>query len=157
MLLTHVDVGCGLNVLSLPPFTSLAQLQRGAQEELSVEKTAAAIMAKFEPMWTVFSQNPGSLAPFMDLCLERWLYSLLVSPRYFASLWETHLFGRDQLVTLTTTTPHTAVRIVGIIHDHGLLRTTQIDLVGHQNTLTCYRMEIVLILWRVLSRRRVES
>lgn len=30
---------------------------------------------------------------------------------------------RDQLVTLTTTTPHTAVRIVGITPDYGLLRT----------------------------------
>ena len=48
----------------------------------------------------------------------------LVSPYYFASLWEAHLYCRDQLVTLTTTTPHTAVRIVGITHDHGLLRTT---------------------------------
>ena len=49
----------------------------------------------------------------------------LVSPRYFSSLWETYLlFHRDQPVTLTTTTPHTAVRIVGITHDHGLLRTT---------------------------------
>ena len=79
VLLTHVDAGYGLNVLSLPPFTSLAQLQRGAQEQLSVEKTAAAIMAKFEPMWTIFSQNFGSLAPFMDLCLERWLYSLVLA------------------------------------------------------------------------------
>ena len=48
----------------------------------------------------------------------------LVSLYYFASLWEAHLYCRDQLVTLTTTTPHTAVRIVGITHDHGLLRTT---------------------------------
>jgi len=100
-----IVVGCGLNVLSLPPLTSLAQLQRGAQEKLSVEKTAATIMAKFEPMWAVFSQNSGSFAPFMDLYLKRWLHS-------------------DQLVTLTTMTPHTAVRIVGITHDHGLLRTT---------------------------------
>ncbi|KIM41443.1 hypothetical protein M413DRAFT_445443 [Hebeloma cylindrosporum] len=100
-----IVVGCGLNVLNLPPITSLAQLQPGARERLSVEKTAAAIMAKFEPMWTVFTQNSGSFAPFMDLYLKRWLHS-------------------DQLVTLTTTTPHTAVRIVGITHDHGLLRTT---------------------------------
>jgi biotin--protein ligase len=72
-----MHAGCGLNVLNLPPITSLAQLQRGAQERLSVEKTAAAIMAKFEPMWTVFTQNSGSFAPFMDLYLERWLHSLV--------------------------------------------------------------------------------
>lgn len=32
-------------------------------------------------------------------------------------------FESDQLVTLTTTTPHRAVRITGITPDHGLLRT----------------------------------
>ncbi len=30
---------------------------------------------------------------------------------------------RDQLVTLTTVEPPVTVRIVGITHDHGLLRT----------------------------------
>ncbi len=29
----------------------------------------------------------------------------------------------DQIVTLTSTTPHRRVRIVGITSDHGLLRT----------------------------------
>jgi hypothetical protein len=32
-------------------------------------------------------------------------------------------FDRDQVVTLTTTTPHRQVRVVGITKDHGLLRT----------------------------------
>lgn len=47
-------------------------------------------------------------------------------------IWSSHLriiyfisfyFNRDQLVTLTTTTPHRQVRIIGITEDHGLLRT----------------------------------
>ena len=79
VLLTHADKGCGLNVLNLPPMTSLSQLQRRGQEKLSMEKTAAAIMTKFEPMWTVFTQNSGSFAPFMDLYLKRWLHSLVLA------------------------------------------------------------------------------
>jgi len=119
----HTDVGCGLNILNLPPITSLAQLQPGAQAKLSVEKTAAIIMTKFESMWTIFAQNSGSFAPFMELYLKRWLHSLV--PAILPLLRQSHLLARrDQLVTLTTTTPHTAVRIVGITHDHGLLRTT---------------------------------
>jgi len=58
----------------------------------------------------------------MDLYLKRWLHSLVftIFLRFGKlTLW----FRRDQLVTLTTTIPHTAVRIVGITHDHGLLRT----------------------------------
>lgn len=36
----------------------------------------------------------------------------------------THLsMYRDQLVTITSTMPHRAVRIVGITEEHGLLRT----------------------------------
>jgi len=49
----------------------------------------------------------------------------LVSSRYFSLSWETHpLFCSGHLITLTTTTPHTSVRIVGITHDQGFLRTT---------------------------------
>ena len=36
----------------------------------------------------------------------------------------------DQEVTLTTTTPHTPVRIVGITPEHGLLRTTPVSWSG---------------------------
>ncbi|KAF8153045.1 hypothetical protein B0H34DRAFT_800303 [Crassisporium funariophilum] len=99
-----IVVGCGLNVLNPPPITSLSQLQSEKREKLSMECTAAAIMTKFESMWGTFIQGKGSFAPFMDLYLKRWLHS-------------------DQLVTLTTTTPHTMVRITGITPDHGLLRT----------------------------------
>ncbi|KDR77138.1 hypothetical protein GALMADRAFT_246358 [Galerina marginata CBS 339.88] len=99
-----IVIGSGLNVLNVPPITSLSQLQPAVATKLSMERTAAAIMAKFEPMWTTFIQERGSFEPFMDLYLQRWLHS-------------------DQLVTLTTTTPHIAVRIAGITPDHGLLRT----------------------------------
>lgn len=100
-----VVIGCGLNILNPPPITSISQLlPHGRKDSLSIENTAAAIMATFESMWSIFIQNRGSFEPFMDLYLERWLHS-------------------DQLVTLTTTTPHSLVRITGITPDHGLLRT----------------------------------
>ncbi|KAF8888834.1 hypothetical protein BD779DRAFT_1439855 [Infundibulicybe gibba] len=98
-----IVIGCGLNILNPPPVASLAQLLF-TETDLSLELTAAAILAKFEPMWAQFIQGNGSFAPFMASYLERWLHS-------------------DQQVTLTTTTPHTKVRIVGITPDHGLLRT----------------------------------
>ncbi|KAK7440249.1 biotin holocarboxylase synthetase [Stygiomarasmius scandens] len=69
-----------------------------------MEKTAAAIMCKFEKMWHTFVEGRGSFAPFIDLYLERWLHS-------------------DQLVLLTTFNPPKSVRICGITLDHGLLRT----------------------------------
>ncbi|PPQ77939.1 hypothetical protein CVT25_015414 [Psilocybe cyanescens] len=99
-----IVIGCGLNVLNLPPITSLSQLHPSARASLSMERTAAMIMSKFESMWTTFVKERGSFQSFNDLYLARWLHS-------------------DQLVTLTTTTPHTAVRIVGITPDYGLLRT----------------------------------
>ncbi|CAA7266210.1 unnamed protein product [Cyclocybe aegerita] len=98
-----IVIGCGLNVLNQPPITSLAQLHPGAKEKLSIEKTAAVIMAKFESMWNVFLRE-CSFEPLLDLYLKRWLHS-------------------DQVVTLTTTTPHIKVRITGITLDYGLLRT----------------------------------
>ncbi|OCH92771.1 class II aaRS and biotin synthetase [Obba rivulosa] len=101
----EVIIGCGLNVLNPPPTTSLQQLvPPDVDIRLSMERTAAVIMAKFEEMWNTFLINRGSFAPFMDLYLERWLHS-------------------DQLVTLTTTNPPQQVRVVGITPNHGLLRT----------------------------------
>ncbi|KAI0753256.1 hypothetical protein C8Q80DRAFT_1217458 [Daedaleopsis nitida] len=99
-----IVVGCGLNVLSAPPITSLAQLLPASAPRPTLERTLAAVMARFERMWAEFVRGRGSFAPFMDLYLERWLHS-------------------DQLVTLTTLTPPREVRIVGITPDHGLLRT----------------------------------
>ncbi|THH27195.1 hypothetical protein EUX98_g6992 [Antrodiella citrinella] len=100
---TTIVIGCGINVLNAPPIASLSQLGT-PQQPLSMERTAAVIMVTFEPMWNTFLAERGSFSPFMDLYLERWLHS-------------------DQRVTITSTTPHRAVRIVGITEDHGLLRT----------------------------------
>ncbi|KAI0654143.1 class II aaRS and biotin synthetase [Cubamyces menziesii] len=98
-------IGCGLNVLNPPPIPSLVQLlQPGSEQHPTMERTLAAIMAHFEPMWKTFVAARGSFEPFMDLYLDRWLHS-------------------DQLVTLTTVTPPRKVRIVGITPEHGLLRT----------------------------------
>jgi len=100
-----IVIGSGLNVLNPPPITSLSQLLPPDDDHhLSMERTAAAILVKFERMWSVFVQGRGSFEPFMDLYLQRWMHS-------------------DQLVTLTTTVPHQQVRITGITPDHGLLRT----------------------------------
>ncbi|KAJ7792651.1 class II aaRS and biotin synthetase [Mycena olivaceomarginata] len=100
-----IVIGSGLNVLNPPPITSLSQLLPPDDDHhLSMERTAAAILAKFDRMWSVFVQGRGSFEPFMDLYLRRWMHS-------------------DQLVTLTTSVPHQQVRIMGITPDHGLLRT----------------------------------
>ncbi|KAJ7672565.1 class II aaRS and biotin synthetase [Mycena polygramma] len=100
-----IVIGSGLNVLNPPPITSLSQLlPPDDNRQLSMERTAAAILVKFEKMWSVFVKGKGSFEPFMDLYLERWMHS-------------------DQLVTLTTSVPHQQVRICGITRDHGLLRT----------------------------------
>jgi len=108
-------VGCGLNVLSPDPLTSLSHIasQAGADVNLTMERTAASIMATFEDMWKEFVQGRGSFEPFMDKYLERWLHS-------------------DQVVTLTTVDPHIRVRIVGITSDHGFLRTMPED-PGHRS------------------------
>jgi biotin-(acetyl-CoA carboxylase) ligase len=52
------DLGCGLNVLNKPPIPSLALLQElnstGQKGGLTLESTAAVIMARFESMWDRF-------------------------------------------------------------------------------------------------------
>ncbi|KAF7969661.1 hypothetical protein HWV62_26706 [Athelia sp. TMB] len=113
---TEIIIGCGLNVLTEAPIFSLAQLlPAGSATKPSMERTAATIMAKFEVLWNRFSTPNGvSFTPLMDLYLERWLHSASAA---------SDKLGSDQLVTLTTTTPHQAVRIVGITPDYGLLRT----------------------------------
>ena len=73
--LLNSKLGCGLNILNPSPITSISQLLPHGKDSLSIENTAAAIMATFESMWTVFIQNRGSFEPFMDLYLERWLHS----------------------------------------------------------------------------------
>jgi len=105
-----IVIGCGLNIFNEQPMTSLVQLPRNTpsgnkrRANLSIERTAAVILAKFEEMWTEFIAAKGSFEPFLDAYLKRWMHS-------------------DQLVTLTTVTPPTQVRITGITLDYGLLRT----------------------------------
>ncbi|KAG2365283.1 hypothetical protein BDR07DRAFT_1399413 [Suillus spraguei] len=100
-----VVIGSGLNILNAPPIASLAQLASTPAPELSVERVAAAVLTSFERIWSSFLQNEEQgFHPFMDQYLRSWLHS-------------------DQLVTLTSRTPHRSVRIVGITPDHGLLRT----------------------------------
>ncbi|KAJ3570382.1 hypothetical protein NP233_g4427 [Leucocoprinus birnbaumii] len=100
-------------------------------QTLTIERTAAVILTKFEQLWHQFVEAKGSFEPFLELYLNRWLhrYALPSPPS------PTHVIARsplaqliycihsDQLVTLTTTTPPTPVRITGITLDHGLLRT----------------------------------
>jgi biotin--protein ligase len=102
---------------------SLAQLLPSESErQLSMESTAATIMAKFEGMWSTFLSNRGSFEPFMSLYLERWLHSYVLSQ--FLLIFLTDLLPcSDQLITIATTTPPKKVRITGITPDHGLLRT----------------------------------
>ncbi|CCM05422.1 uncharacterized protein FIBRA_07639 [Fibroporia radiculosa] len=100
-----IVIGCGLNVYNPPPIQSLLQLIPTVSDlRLSMERTAAVIVTKFDTMWSTFLAHKGSFDPFLDLYYERWLHS-------------------DQLVKLMTTTPPQDVRIVGITGDHGLLRT----------------------------------
>ena len=126
--------GCGVNVLNPPPILSLAQLlpAGGAQSPPTMERTLAAIMARFDRMWAQFVAARGSFEPFMDLYLERWLHScvyIVASSSYDLDPAADHdcalgiLIPRDQLVTLTSVTPPRRVRIVGITPEHGLLRT----------------------------------
>jgi biotin---protein ligase len=122
-------------VLNLQPMTSLAQLQGAAQTNpLSMEGTVASVISKFESMWATFIHGEASFEPFMDLYLKRWIHSFvscfsylpfIYLTSYFTSLFSFCFFGfdRDQLVTVTSTTPHRQVRVVGITEDHGLLRT----------------------------------
>ncbi|THH02031.1 hypothetical protein EW026_g756 [Hermanssonia centrifuga] len=71
-----IVIGCGVNVLNPPPIASLASLiPSGVDRKLSMERTAAIIMAKFQSMWTTFLAHKGSFDPFMDLYLGRWLHS----------------------------------------------------------------------------------
>ncbi|KAH7882931.1 class II aaRS and biotin synthetase [Phlebopus sp. FC_14] len=115
--LADVIIGCGLNVFNDPPIASLAQLEALAHDgkkssNLSVERVAAAVLTRFESIWDEFiAQEDRNFEPFMDRYTSKWLHT-------------------NQIITLTTTTPHTMVRIEGITPDHGLLRTVPLSLGG---------------------------
>lgn len=98
-----VVVGFGINVSTPAPVTSLSHLSPPGQQ-LGAETLLALVLIEFERLWVTFNQGRGSWAPFEEAYLEAWMHS-------------------DQLVTLTTVEPPRPVRIVGITHDYGLLRT----------------------------------
>jgi len=98
-----VVVGCGINVCTPAPVAALSLLSRPG-ERLDSETVLALVLTEFERLWSAFIAGRGSWAPFEEAYLDAWMHS-------------------DQLVTLTTVDPPVPVRIVGITHDHGLLRT----------------------------------
>jgi len=98
-----VVIGCGINVCTPAPVTALSLLSRPG-ERLDAETLLALVLTQFERLWSAFVTGGGSWAPFEEAYLDTWMHS-------------------DQLVTLTTVDPPVPVRIVGITHDHGLLRT----------------------------------
>ncbi|KAH8993588.1 class II aaRS and biotin synthetase [Lactarius hatsudake] len=98
-----VIIGFGVNVSTPVPVTSLSQLSPPGQR-LSAETLLALVLTEFERLWVAFVQGRGGWAPFEDAYLDAWMHS-------------------DQLVTVTTVEPPRPVRIVGITHDYGLLRT----------------------------------
>ncbi|KIM62847.1 hypothetical protein SCLCIDRAFT_1214636 [Scleroderma citrinum Foug A] len=110
-----IVVGCGLNILNEPPVASLAQLAALADHDtqepsnLRVKRVTAAILAAFERIWSSFLENEElGFEPFLDRYTSDWVHS-------------------NQIVTLTTTTPHTTVRVESITTDHGLLRTVPLS------------------------------
>ncbi|WVQ79125.1 biotin-[acetyl-CoA-carboxylase] ligase [Cryptococcus sp. DSM 104549] len=114
----RIVVGCGINVLNALPTTSLSQLHSLLAAKASttrkplpaaptMEGTFARIMSSFDGKWQQFIEEKG-FKGFMDEYHGRWLHA-------------------GQEVTLTTTEPHTRVRILSITPDHGLLRCLPIS------------------------------
>nr|ODO02444.1 biotin-[acetyl-CoA-carboxylase] ligase [Cryptococcus depauperatus CBS 7855] len=111
----RIVVGCGINILNALPTTSLSQLhslyttrtssaspQNLLPVALTMEGTFARIMSSFNAKWEQFIEEEG-FEGFMDEYHGRWLHE-------------------GQEVTLTTTQPHTRVRILSITPDYGFLR-----------------------------------
>ena len=95
-------------------------------EHLDDETVLALVLTEFERLWTVFVAGRGSWAPFEEAYLDMWMHSyVVVSPCVGCMRLMDGMYKKrsDQLVTLTTVDPPVPVRIVGITHEHGLLRT----------------------------------
>ncbi|GAA5855329.1 hypothetical protein JCM8547_009037 [Rhodosporidiobolus lusitaniae] len=108
----NLVIGCGINTSNPRPTTSVNELvdllsaRTGSSlPPFRPELLLAVVLAKFGEMWPVFVER--GFEPFVDRYLTRWIHS-------------------DQLVTLETT--QQTVRLVGITPDHGLLRTTPVQL-----------------------------
>lgn len=116
----RVLVGCGVNILNPLPTASLMQMhglltdrltEAGLSSEIppapTMERSFARIMQAFEQKWEQFLNDEG-FTSFMDEYKSRWLHS-------------------NQVVTLTTVTPHQKLKIVGITPDQGLLRCVPVE------------------------------
>jgi biotin--protein ligase len=92
-----------------------------------MEGTFARIMNSFESKWEQFIEEKG-FQGLMDEYHGRWLHSYAF-PILSALHGKPLLTGADsgQEVTLTTTDPHTRLRIQSITPDHGLLRCIPLD------------------------------
>ncbi|GAA6043803.1 hypothetical protein JCM8097_007718 [Rhodosporidiobolus ruineniae] len=108
----NLVIGCGINTSNPRPTTSVNELVELHNRRYNVqlppftpERLLAVIMSKFGEMWEPFLRD--GFEPFLDRYLTRWIHS-------------------DQIVTLETTSQ--PVRITSITTDHGLLRTTAIQL-----------------------------
>jgi biotin--protein ligase len=103
--------------------TALSLLSRPG-ERLDAETVLALILTEFERLWSAFVAGRGSWAPFEGAYLDAWMHSYVFRPSLLTSTVTTDDgVHSDQLVTLTTVNPPVPVRIMGITHDHGLLRT----------------------------------
>ena len=117
--------GCGLNVFNDPPMTSLVHLLAASsprRQTLSMERTAAVILVRFERMWNQFIDGKGSFEPFLESYLSRWMHRYPLPDIHIPHSLSTNIHS-DQQMMLTTVTPPVPVRIRGITLDHGLLRT----------------------------------
>jgi biotin--protein ligase len=68
--------------------TSLLHLLRQTsprRANLSLERTAAVILTKFESLWNKFVDSKGGFEPFLDDYLKLWLHRLVTHP-YYSSL-----------------------------------------------------------------------
>ena len=93
-----------------------------------MERITAAILAAFERIWSSFLENEElGFEPFLDRYVSDWVHSYVL---FFTCIYadESRFRSRrNQIVTLTTTTPHTTVRIESITTDFGLLRTVPLS------------------------------
>jgi biotin--protein ligase len=98
-----------------------------------MEKVAATIMKKLEPLLGQWIKDGGSFDSLTDLYLRRWMHSYVFPrPRLPEKLYS--LVVSNEIVEVTTVTPPQRVKIVGITPDYGLLRTLPIG----QNEIGSY-------------------
>jgi biotin---protein ligase len=69
-------LGLGFNVFHERPTSSLVQLLADDdQGDISLERTLAAILTRFDEMWAAFIAVHGSFQPFQQMYLDTWLHS----------------------------------------------------------------------------------